>query len=59
MSSLIVGLMFAIIIGFSGYKSWQSVRENKCPGCSGSCSTQKKKDCSALKNIDFSKIDFT
>ncbi len=59
MSTIIVGVIFASIIAYGGYKSWLSMRENKCPGCSGACSTQKKKVCTSLQKIDFSKIDFS
>lgn len=38
--SIIVGTIFFGIIGFSAYKSFKSIRNNKCPGCSGGCSEQ-------------------
>lgn len=35
--TILVGLLFAAVIGFAAWKSFRSMRENKCPGCSGAC----------------------
>lgn len=43
--TLIVGLIFASIVGWSAYRSFKSIRNNSCPGCSGGCSEQTKKSC--------------
>lgn len=43
--SIIIGVIFFAIIGFSTYKSVKSIKSNKCPGCSGGCSEQAKKTC--------------
>lgn len=35
--TLVIGLVFAAAIGFAAFKSIKSIRNNKCPGCSGGC----------------------
>lgn len=35
--TIVIGLLFALVIGFAAWKSIRSIRENKCPGCSGAC----------------------
>lgn len=43
--TLIVGVIFFGIIALSTYKSIKSMKNNKCPGCSGGCSEQTQKNC--------------
>jgi len=44
-STIIVGLIFFAILGWATNKSRQSMKENKCAGCSGSCSPKEKANC--------------
>ena len=46
--TLLIGLLFAIIIGFAAWKSVRSIRNNKCPGCSGGCA--QSGNCSLRKD---------
>ncbi|WHH58736.1 FeoB-associated Cys-rich membrane protein [Petroclostridium sp. X23] len=43
--TIIVGTIFFALIGFGAYKSIKSMKNNSCPGCSGGCSEQTKKNC--------------
>lgn len=45
MPTIIVGIIFFGIIAFAAYKSRQSMKNNSCPGCSGSCTIQEKQKC--------------
>jgi hypothetical protein len=45
MPTIIVGTIFFGVIALAAYKSRQSMKNNSCPGCSGSCSIQDKKNC--------------
>jgi len=38
-ATIIVGIIFFSIIGFSGYKTIKYMKGNKCPGCTISCSS--------------------
>ncbi|HAE41988.1 MAG TPA: FeoB-associated Cys-rich membrane protein [Clostridiales bacterium] len=46
MPTIIVGSIFFSIIALAAYKSRQSIKNNSCPGCSGSCSIKEKQNCS-------------
>ncbi len=35
--TIVVGLIFLAIIAFAGIRSYKSMKQNKCPGCSGGC----------------------
>lgn len=41
-ANIIVGLIFFAIVGYGAVKSYQSMKHNSCPGCSGGCSEQSK-----------------
>ncbi|NLK71815.1 MAG: FeoB-associated Cys-rich membrane protein [Clostridiales bacterium] len=43
--TILVGVIFFIIIGLGVYKSVKSMKNNSCPGCSGGCSEQMRKNC--------------
>ncbi|MDP3386705.1 MAG: FeoB-associated Cys-rich membrane protein [Eubacteriales bacterium] len=45
MPTIIVGIIFFGIIAFAAYKSRESIKNNSCPGCSGSCTIEKKQKC--------------
>ncbi len=45
-ATIIVGGIFFGLVGLGALKSYKSMRNNKCPGCSGGCSEQTKKSCS-------------
>lgn len=45
MGTIIVGVVFVAIIGLAAGKSYKSMKNNSCPGCSGGCSEQMKKNC--------------
>lgn len=45
-ATIVVGAIFFGLVGLGAYKSYQSMRNNKCPGCSGGCSEQAKQACS-------------
>lgn len=42
MANIVIGLIFFAIVGFAANKSYISMKNNKCPGCSGGCSEQSK-----------------
>ena len=43
--TVIVGLIFAAIVGYGVYRSVIGMKNNSCPGCSGTCTEQEKKTC--------------
>lgn len=43
--TIIVGIIFFGIVAWAFYKSRQSIKNNSCPGCGGSCSAEKKAVC--------------
>lgn len=47
-ANIIVGLVFFTIVGLGAVKSYKSMKNNSCPGCSGGCSEQSK-SCQSIK----------
>lgn len=45
METFIVGLLFFIGVAIAAWKTIKSLRNNSCPGCSGGCSVEKRKNC--------------
>ncbi|OHW61992.1 hypothetical protein EUAN_14400 [Andreesenia angusta] len=45
MASVVIGAVFFGIVGYGAYRSVNSMKNNSCPGCSGGCSEQQRKDC--------------
>jgi anaerobic selenocysteine-containing dehydrogenase len=43
--TLIIGVIFFGIVILAGVKSYKSMKNNSCPGCSGGCSVQERKSC--------------
>lgn len=49
MSTVIVGVLLALIIGWALIRTKEDIKNNKCGGCSG-CGT--KSQCSIVKKIE-------
>lgn len=49
MGNIIIGLIFAAIVGFAGYKALSDAKNSKC-SCSSSCS--KKNTCNSKYNVN-------
>lgn len=52
LSTIIVGSIFIAIFGWAVYKSKQSMKDNKCAGCGGSCSASVKASCNQTLKTD-------
>ena len=45
LATIIIGAAFFAILLIAGVKSYKSMKNNSCPGCSGGCSVEEKKSC--------------
>jgi len=50
-STIIVGVIFAIILFFAGKKAFSDMKKGKCAGCSG-CSDKKTCSIPEIKQIE-------
>ncbi len=41
----VIGALFLGVLFIAARKSYRSMKNNSCPGCSGGCSEEKKKQC--------------
>lgn len=48
-ANIIVGILFAAVILFGALKSFKSIRNNTCPGCSGGCSAGQRSACEKMR----------
>jgi anaerobic selenocysteine-containing dehydrogenase len=44
-ANIVTGVIFAALIGYGLYRWIKSARNNSCPGCSGSCSIEQRRQC--------------
>lgn len=44
-ATVVVGVLFFSLVAYGAYLSLKSIRNNTCPGCSGSCSVEQRSNC--------------